>query len=364
MPKSAPTKTICFFNSNKAWGGGEKWHFTTAREFQHRGYKTLLITNVNSELAKKAIHERLNVFSFYVNNLSFLNPFKVLTLAVLFKIHKVDSIVMNLPSDLKLAGIAAKMAGIKTIIYRRGMPHALRNTWLNRFLFQHVLSHVVVNSQEIGRSLAIGNEAWFPKNKMVLVYNGVNTKLPLLAGKKLYHKNEGETVIGNAARLTEQKGQKYLIEMAALLKQQGLKFKILIAGEGELRKNLQDLSKKHGVEEDIIFLGHVEDMPSFMNSIDLFVFPSLFEGSANTLIETLHHGKPSIAFNTSSNPEIIEHGKNGFLAKPFEARELAQYVLELINSPSLQAEFIKNGDQIIKEKFDSKKNLDRLQAII
>jgi glycosyltransferase involved in cell wall biosynthesis len=362
--KKNTTKTICFFNSNRAWGGGEKWHFTTAKEFLHRGFNTFLVTNLRSELAKKGIAEKLNVFSFYVHNLSFINPFKLLTLMALFRSQKVDAIVMNLPSDLKLAGVAAKLAGVQKIIYRRGMPHPLRNTWLNRFLFKNILSHVVVNSQEIGRSLAKGNEEWFPHEKMVLIYNGVDTVAPRPQGKSVYSRMGDEVIIGNAARLTEQKGQKYLIEMAEILKNEGLNFKVLIAGEGELKKELESLIAKNDLTEEVILLGHVDDMPGFMNSIDLFVFPSLFEGSANTLIEAVHFGKPSIAFDVSSNPEIIQHEVNGYLARPFYSEDLAKYVLELVGSPEKREAFKHNGEKIIQDKFDSKRNLDVLEKII
>ena len=183
-------KTICFFNSNRAWGGGEKWHYTTAKEFGRRGHKTFIVTNMRSELSKKAIQERLNVFNFQIHNLSFINPLKILLIAMLFKTEKVDAVVLNLPSDLKLAGLAAKVAGVKKIIYRRGMPHPLRNTWLNRFLFKHILTHVVVNSEEIGRSLKQGNEDWFPQEKMVLIYNGVESTKALNT-ESISHQKQG-----------------------------------------------------------------------------------------------------------------------------------------------------------------------------
>jgi glycosyltransferase involved in cell wall biosynthesis len=77
-------------------------------------------------------------------------------------------------------------------------------------------------------SLAQGNENWFPKEKMVLIYNGVDTRLPLVKQKKIYERVSDEVIIGNAARLTEQKGQKYLIEMAKILKEKNLKFKLSV----------------------------------------------------------------------------------------------------------------------------------------
>jgi glycosyltransferase involved in cell wall biosynthesis len=361
---SSPTKTICFFNSNRAWGGGEKWHFTTCKEFQLRGFKTFLVTNVHSELSKKAMAQGLNVFSFYVHNLSFLNPFKILTLVSLFRSEKVDAVVMNLPSDLKVAGLAAKIAGVKKIIYRRGMPHPLRNTWLNRYLFKNVLTHVVVNSQEIGRSLQAGNENWFPENKVVLVYNGVDSTKKISSSHKIHEKKENEIIIGNAGRLTEQKGQKYLLEMAEILKNDGIKFKLLIAGEGELKDELQRKIRELDLEEEVILMGHVSDMTGFFNSLDVFVFTSLYEGSANTLIETLQHQVPTVCFDISSNPEIILHQETGILVKPFEVEGLALAVKELYEKKDHTALIKEKGFSLVKERFDSARNLNILQDIL
>lgn len=362
--KDHPTKSVCFFNSNRAWGGGEKWHFTSAMELQRRGYKTILVTNRHSELRIKGTKDGLNVYAFSINNLSFLNPIKILTLFLFFKTKNFDTIIMNLPADLKSAGIAAKLAGVKNIMYRRGMPHALRNTWLNRFLFQKVLTKVIVNSEEIGRSLSQGNESWFPKEKLVLLYNGVNLNMPHDLEKKLYEKKNNEFVIGSAGRLTHQKGQKHLIEMARALKNKGLNFKVLIAGEGELKASLLEMIKAQGVEEQVTLMGHVTDMAAFMNSIDLFVFPSLFEGSANTLIETLFFEKPIVAFDVSSNPEIIQNNVNGLLAKPFESEDLTRCVLQMMESATIREGFVEQGKKIVRQKFDNQKIYETLKAIV
>ena len=362
--KGSPTKTICFFNSNKAWGGGEKWHFTTAIELSRRGYNTLLVTNLRSELRTQGVKARLNVYSFLIGNLSFLNPFKLLVLFFFFKSKNVDTIIMNLPADLKSAGIAAKLAGVKNIMYRRGMPHPLRSTWLNRFLFQKILTKVIVNSEEIGRSLAQGNESWFPKDKMVLLYNGVDSRAEIDTSKILYLKKNHEFVIGNAGRLTSQKGQKHLIEMAEILTTQNVNFHLLIAGEGELKNSLMDLIKSKNLQDKVTLLGHVSDMAAFMNSLDLFVFPSLFEGSANTLIETLFYKKPVVAFNVSSTPEIIQDGVNGLLARAFDSQDLTTCVMKLMNSPQLREEFVLRGEKIVREKFDNQKIMQALENII
>jgi glycosyltransferase involved in cell wall biosynthesis len=355
--------TICFFNSNRAWGGGEKWHLSTCLEFQARGFQTFLVTNIHSELFKKGVEKKLDVYSFYIHNLSFLNPFKILSLVALFRSHNVKTVVLNLPSDLKVAGLAAKIAGVKNIIYRRGMPHPLRNTWLNRFLFNNVLSHIVINSLEIGKNLVAGNEDWFPREKLCLIYNGVTTS-QLDYDDKDNLSDKKEIIIGNAGRLTSQKGQKYLIELGLLLKEDHIPFKIYIAGTGELENELKKEVIHNDLKEEIIFLGHVEDMPSFFKKIDYFVFTSLYEGSANTLLETLSHKIPTLAFDISSNSEIIIHEKTGLLVQPFNTEVLKNQILRLHNDQDLKKKIILGGMEIIKEKFDSKKNLNILENLI
>ncbi len=350
---SEKQKTVCFFNTNKAWGGGEKWHMTTAKELERRGYKSIVVAHQYSQLRDKAIKERLNVYSFRIGNLSFLNPIKILTIAIFLKVKKVDAIILNLPADLKLAGIAAKIAGVKKIIYRRGMPHPLSNTWLNRFLFLRILTDVVVNSEEIGRNLKNGNEDWFPAEKMTLIYNGVDLTKTYDKEKKLYHKKGDEVVIGNAGRLTEQKGQKYLVEVAEILKKEGMNFIILIAGEGELHQSLQKLIDEKGLKDHVKLLGHVDDMAGFMNSLDVFVFPSLFEGSANTLIEALSFEISTIAFNVSSNPEVIQDNIDG---KLFDLGETSQIAEHILNKSYTHTKV----SQTFKEKFDSQKNYNQL----
>lgn len=360
--KDSLTKTIVFFNSNKAWGGGEKWHLTTCKEFSARGFNTILVGNRDSEITKRGIVEKQNVYRFSVSNLSFINPFKILTFFLFFKSKGVDAVILNLPADLKVAGIAAKLAGVPKIIYRRGMPHPLRSTWLNRFLFTKVLTHVVVNSKEIGRSLKQGNESWFPENKMVLIYNGVDTSKSIDKSRKLVEKKNGEILIGNAGRLTEQKGQKYLIELAKLLKADGLNFRILIAGEGELRAALQQSIDNEGLKDHVKLLGHVTDMPAFFNSLDVFVFTSLYEGSANTLIETLQYGVPTIAWDVSSNPEIVINNETGYLVNDFDVQKLAAKIKEALSSKN--SNLIENGYKLVNTRFDTTQNLNLLSEII
>jgi glycosyltransferase involved in cell wall biosynthesis len=103
--------------------------------------------------------------------------------------------------------------------------------------------------------------------------------------QKLYERGSKEVLIGNAGRLVLQKGQKYLIEMAKGLIDSGISFKVLIAGDGPLEAPLKQMAVKAGVDDRIIFLGFVNNVKAFMETIDIFVLPSIWEGFGYVLVE-------------------------------------------------------------------------------
>ena len=135
-------------NSNQVWGGGEKWHHDTALRFNEAGHPVLVIANHHSDLYRRLANTDIALYHTRISALSFLNPLKILTMVRLLRQHRVQAIFLNLPSDLKLGGIAAKIAGIPHIIYRRGTALPVKDRWLNRWLFQHILTQVITNSQE------------------------------------------------------------------------------------------------------------------------------------------------------------------------------------------------------------------------
>ena len=70
-------KTTCFFNSTKAWGGGEKWHFETSSYLHKKGHSVMVIAHIHSELFKRLKKTTVKCIGIHVSNLSFLNPIKI-----------------------------------------------------------------------------------------------------------------------------------------------------------------------------------------------------------------------------------------------------------------------------------------------
>lgn len=309
-------RSVCFFNSNISWGGGEKWHYDISTRIKNKGFKVIVVTDKKSELCRRIQKTSVELAYITISNISFLSPYKIYSIYRILKREHIDSIIMNLSEDVKVAGVAAKLAGAKHIIYRRGSATPIRNSLINRIIFKHIITGVIANSEETKKTILQNNPRLFPREKITVIYNGVDiAENSHEDTDPLYKRNIGEIILGNAGRLSHEKGQADLIEVAGHLKKKNIPFKLLIAGEGKLKNELKRYAKVLDVEKEVIFLGFVENVNRFMQAIDIFLMTSFYEGFGYVIVEAMANRKPVVAFDVRSNSEIIEDGKTGFLIK-------------------------------------------------
>jgi glycosyltransferase involved in cell wall biosynthesis len=355
MPNFKP-RTICFLNSNRPWGGGEKFNHDFALLCRDAGLTVHVVANTDSVLAQRLRGQPgLTLHEMRLGNLSFLNPFKLLALRSLFRKARIDTLVMALPADLKAGGLAARWAGVPRIVYRRGIAVSVRDTALNRLLYGKILHRLIVNSLDTKRCVLSANAKLIPQDRIRLVYNGFDVETyDALPGEPLAARRGQEVIIGNAGRLTPQKGQRYLLEAARLLKERGLEFRLLIAGTGESEDELKAEAVRLGVDNVTEFLGFVEEMKRFHASLDIFALSSLWEGFGYVLAEAMASERPVAAFAVSSNPEVVEQEVTGLLTPPGDATALADALEILARDPALRADMGRKGRERLLERFDTR----------
>lgn len=144
--------------------------------------------------------------------------------------------------------------------------------------------------------------------------------------------DESSPVLVNVGRLVPQKGQVYLVEAMSKVVEAFPKARLLIAGDGSLMSPLTQLRDSLGLQEHITFLGQRDDIKELLEVADLFVFPSLFEGCPNALIEAMAMGKPCVASRIAPNAEILADGVTGVMATPKSSEALAKAIIELASS--------------------------------
>ncbi|MDM9632613.1 glycosyltransferase [Robiginitalea aurantiaca] len=350
------TGVIGFFNSAEAWGGGEKWHYEVSRYLHENGIDVVVFAHRKSVLLEKLKKTNVPHIGISLSNMSILNPYAYAKVYQLLRKFNVASIIINLSRDLKIAGKAAKMAGVKRIIYRRGSAIPIENSLLNRYYFKDILTDVLANSEATKRTVLQNNPFLFPKEKITVIYNGINVdQLP-----KTSVEENGFRLL-TLGRLEYQKNHEFLIRLAAELKQRHLNFQMIIGGEGRLRGALEKLSNELGVQDVVRFAGFIETPLEFINTADIFLLPSYWEGFGYVLAEASLCQKPIIAFNLSSNPELVIEGETGFLVPENDIDQFADRVMELYQDKEKRTAFGKNGFHHIVQNFDEQKQLRKLQ---
>ncbi len=356
---------ICFVNTNRTWGGGEKWHFDIATRLCQKHHPISIMTDGNSELSHRAAAAGLPIHPIRVTNLSFLNPLKIAKIVATLRREKIETIILNLPSDLKIVGLASRFSHLKNVIYRRGLAKPVRDSLLNRYLFRRVVTSIIANSEETKRLLLANNSRLIESNRVKVIYNGIDLEeFDSARSEQIYQREKDEIILGNAGRLEHQKGQKHLIEIASRLKAKNVSFKLLIAGEGGLREQLQRLAFTSGVSDRLVFLGFVRNMKAFMSTLDIFLLPSLWEGFGYAIIEAMACKKPVIAFNTSSNPEIIDHDRTGFLVNEEDIDDFMQKLEILLKNQQLRAMFGEEGRKRVVKNFTVERVVRDVEEIL
>ena len=113
--------------------------------------------------------------------------------------------------------------------------------------------------------------------------------------------------------------------------------KLLIGGaRGWRLSNLAGIVAKHTLENDVVFLGFVEDadLPVLYRKADFFVYPSIYEGFGMPILEAMACGTPVITSNCSSMPEVA--GDAALLVDPLDVEDMAAKMLELAGSDDLR----------------------------
>ncbi len=138
------------------------------------------------------------------------------------------------------------------------------------------------------------------------------------------------------ARLHPQKRHVDLIAAMVLLAPRRPDLRMLCAGDGPLRPRLEALAASAGLDGQLRFLGHREDMPRLMAAADLVVLASEVEGSPLALLEAQAAGRAVVASRVGGVPEIVEDGRTGRLVPPGQPAQLAEAMAGLLDDPSLR----------------------------
>lgn len=236
---------------------------------------------------------------------------------------------------------------------------ARRKYRLMRRLYRPFVSHYVALSGQIAEYLRRG--VCVPDHRLTQICNGVDTERfrpapdhrALLAGSPF---NASDLiVVGTVGRLQAVKDQLTLVRAFAACLQQlgehGKNLRLSVAGDGPLRRELEDEILSAGIGDRVWLAGNRADVPDVMRACDLFVLPSRAEGISNTILEAMASGLPVIATDVGGNPELIVPGQTGALVPAADSAALADAIARYATDPALRAEQGRAGRQRVEAGF-------------
>jgi glycosyltransferase involved in cell wall biosynthesis len=213
---------------------------------------------------------------------------------------------------------------------------------------------VVAVSEEV--ALIYRKRLLFGKSKINLITNGIDIKKfrpPSIEEKKNLKLKFGISpeikIIGSVGRLVEIKNHELLIK--AFSKIVNSKMNLIIIGEGELYVYLKQLAEKLQIEKYIHFLGVQYSMEKVYPLMDVFVLPSLTEGTSIALLEAQACGTPSVVTNVGGNPFVVIDNYNGFVVPVNDDLALSTAIKHAL-IPEVSKKFSKNSRKRV-EKFYS-----------
>jgi glycosyltransferase involved in cell wall biosynthesis len=284
--------------------------------------------------------------------------------------------VHDVTSSLLIALIASKIFNIPFLVQIHGFPVkeqkiklSRENSSLNNFLWflTKVWHDITIRVMKSCAMLLVNNRevkffyesCGFPSEKLEVIPSALNFNEfeKCLLSKKEAEKclglsNLEETVtIGFIGGLRPEKNVEILVKaFGELVKEKPtLKVKLVIIGDGPTKPILEKYVKEYNIDNYTLFLGYIPNAHKFLHIIDIFVLPSLSEGSPIALIEAMACSKAIIASNIPAIKEIVEDGKEALLFDPYSSEQLKEAILKLYHNSELRRAIEENAKKKAKQ---------------
>ncbi|OPY61758.1 MAG: putative glycosyltransferase EpsF [Pelotomaculum sp. PtaU1.Bin065] len=276
--------------------------------------------------------------------------------------QKPDLVHSHNPAPWLYGAFAAKVSGIRHIVHTEhsNLPSdEIKMLFLEKIL-SRISSVIISDSHVVTRRLVEGQKL-SPAN-IVTVVNGIDTERFNVNDRSIELRRslgiaDEEVVIGNVARLEPVKDHSSLLKAFSILVRNCPRCRLILAGDGSLRRELERQTRDLKITESVCFLGMRNDIPSLLSIFDVFVLSSLSEGLPLVLLEAMAAKRPVVATRVGGNIEVVDDGVTGLLVPPNDADTLAHYLSMLTRSPHIRQAMGEKGRLRVKQLFDFEKML-------
>ena len=346
---------VLYVDLEREWRGGQSQALLTLLGLRERELQVELVAPCDSPLATRSREAGITVHE--VPRLG-MRVRAASVIRHLLARNRFDLAHLNEPHALTAAGLARAHKKLPLLLSRRiGFP--LRKGWVSRARYAAV-DRFVANSKNVAQSLI---DCGISPERISIINEGV--EIPLLpsperrnSARRHWSVKSGEFLFGCVSVFVPEKGQRHLIEALTLVRKSHPEARLLLAGDGPCRDELQALAKGLGQSEDVLFPGFVNDVIKVYDALDAFVFPSEFEGLGTALQTAMASGLPSVSTSRGALAEVVDHERTALVAEP-NGKEFSSAMLRLISDPGLRKRLGEAGRCEVQERFSAGRMVNR-----
>jgi len=193
------------------------------------------------------------------------------------------------------------------------------------------------------------------REKIHVIPNGIpplDADIPVPEDEVAEFCRQGFTV-ATIGRLSREKGHEFLIRAFAQFQRITGKGLLLIIGEGPEQKVLEDQIQELGLKGKVLLPGYRDKAWRYLSLCKVFVLPSLTEGLPITLLEAMQVGVPVVASAVGGIPQLITHGRNGFLVQPGDTEHIYRSIREIYLDHGFPEAFVNSTRDLIEKSYSS-----------
>ena len=296
----------------------------------------------------------------------------LLKLSSLIRKEKIDLLHSHLPGINFYSCLAALITKRPVIVtYHGKIGDGDDRRWKNvfkNFIIRKTAVQVVAVSDYLKNELI--NHVGIDQRKVTTIHHGIDFKAfgakknPFELKQEL-GLSESTPVVGAVGNIRGSKGYEFLIQSAKLVGKKIPHVFFLIVGEKEekLFCDLTKLTEKLGLGERIKFLGFREDVPDFLNILDVFVLSSTTEGFSIATVEAMSLAKPVVVTDCGGPAEIVSDGQTGFLVPPRDPESLAEKIILLLENKTLREEMGTKAQIGVRKKFGLEESIKNYESL-
>lgn len=341
------------------WGGQEIRIIRESEGMIKRGHRIIIAAPKESIINQKAHEAGFLVFD---NSFSKSGPLSIWHMRIVLKNERVDVLNTHSSKDSWVATMAARSLKNRPVIIRtRHLSTPISKSFTSKLIYDTMTDAVMTTGEEIRRQMIEDNG--FNPDKIFSVPTGADVDKfnPDTVSPSITHNGPK---IGMVSVLRSWKGHEYFIKAAPDVLNKFPDAMFYIAGDGPQRENIINLIASLGLSDKIILLGHRDDVPGIMKSLDILVHPSYAgEGVPQSLLQALSMRVPVIASDAGAIKEIIINNQTGYLIRPKDSGAIADKIISLCGNPGLGRSFGEAGRSLVIEKYSFNAMLDRIESL-